>query len=93
MRLENWSVVSTPISPYEAPELARMLIHGEVYGNPRFIDGEPVTTSSVQKIEGNRVFTRNSVYELGTPAPAYVEWCKDNNVHVPTPEVPIKVKS
>ena len=90
MRLENWSVVAIPDNPYQAPELIRMRIHGEVYGNPRFTDGELVTTSSVQKIEGKNIYTLNSVYELGTPSAEYVQWCKDNNTYVPTDEVPIR---
>ena len=92
MRLENWSVVSHPWSPYQPPELATIQIHGEVYGNPRFFDGEPITTSTVQDVIGNQVHTLNSVYELGQPSAKYIQWCKDNNHSLPTPGEPIKFK-
>ena len=69
MRLENWSVVS-----YYEEEGGS--IHGEVYGNPKFIDGHHVVTSMVEAIDPvKRTVTTHSgsVYELGKVDP---EWEK-----------------
>lgn len=79
-RLENWSVVTK--DPYTPPEFAR--IEGEVYGHPRFNDGELVALSRVQEVNGNIVKTRNTTYILGEPHPDYVKWCLENGYDKPT---------
>jgi hypothetical protein len=45
IELENWSIVY--IDPWKAPELQEPLLHGNVYGHPKFMDGEEITTSQV----------------------------------------------
>jgi len=71
MRLENWSVGSNA-SSYTAPELVSLRLHGNVYGHPRFDEGEEVTTSAIDKIDGDVVVTRSgSRYELGEVDPEY----------------------
>lgn len=42
-------------------------IIGEIYGDTkgRFKDGELIRTSTVERFDGDLVFTRNSVYKLG----------------------------
>lgn len=91
MRIENWFVTRLG-DMYTSPEMSSMLIHGEVYGNPKFIDGTYINTSRVITVEGNKITTRSgSVYELGIPNPEYVQWCKENNLHIPTVEEPIRV--
>lgn len=90
MKLENWSVRIGNSDPYTAPECAPRRISGEVYGHPVFDDGEVITTSDIVEVKGRKVTTHNSVYKLGAPAPAFVEWCKANGCHVPTKEEPIK---
>lgn len=65
MRLEKWSVVSSATG-YTAPELVTLQLHGNVYGHQRFPQGKEVTTSAIDKIDGNTVVTRSgSRYELG----------------------------
>lgn len=89
MRIENWSIVAEN-DPYTPPEQICRSVEGEVFGNPKFEDGTFVHTSGIRKVDGPRVTTRSgSVYTLGTPAAAYIEWCRRNNCHVPTPEEPI----
>jgi len=91
MRLENWLVTGTP-DPYQPPEQQRKQISGEVYGHPTRRDGQRIRTTPICSVDGNVVTTQNSVYTLGEPAPEFVEWCRENGHHVPTPEEPLKVK-
>ena len=78
VRLENWSYGEDPYenSPYMAPELRRKVLHGEVYGHPRFKDGAEVTTSRVVEmnpIEKTAVTSSGTHYQLGKPDPEYAE--------------------
>jgi len=70
MRIENWAVVSIIDCPFTAPAL-----RGQVFGNPRFEDGQYVFTSSIgSKSDQDEVVTMSgSVYELGQASPAYEE--------------------
>ena len=92
IRLENWSVVSGGGSPYDPPECQKISLKGEVYGYPRFDDGEKITTSYVKNVDGRVVTTNNTIYTLGEVDLSYAEWCQANGCHVPTPEQPIKLK-
>lgn len=59
MKLENW---------FEHTDgLGLLRICGNVYGNPNFNEGEPVTTSPVLTQTADYVKTLNSTYELGEP--------------------------
>ena len=73
MRLENWAIVF--ISDfYTPPEMRRQCLSGEVYGNPKFIDGDHITTSEIvlRPTENDCVSTASgSLYELGEVSPAY----------------------
>jgi len=92
-RLENWYMgwTSQHNSPYDPPELRQYILSGEVYGHPSFTEGDRVTTSVIKEVKGKVVETNNTQYELGTPDPEYVKYCKAEGHHVPTPEEPIKV--
>jgi len=90
MRLENWSTTGSD-DPYQPPEHQTRRLQGNVYNHPRFNDGRSIRTSSIVSIDGGTVTTKNSVYTLGEPDPRFVEWCRENGHHVPTPEEPIKV--
>lgn len=92
MRLENWSIRTRDSGPYTAPECLPTHLCGEVYGHPRFADGEVIYSSTVIKIEGSKITTHNSVYTLGKPAPDYVKWCREHGGHIPTTQKPIEVK-
>jgi hypothetical protein len=54
MRLENWYVDNN-----------RLI--GNVYGNPKFVDGDIVQTSKINHWAKNAVRTLNSTYVLGKP--------------------------
>ena len=74
-RLENWSVGSQNLTPYTAPELSQPRLMGEVYGHPNFDNGERITTSPIEKINGWVITTLSgSVYELGGVSREYEEW-------------------
>lgn len=65
-KLENWGIIYCEDfnDPYIAPELLVPALVG-------FRNGESVKTSTVLGKHGNCVVTKNSLYELGTPDPAY----------------------
>jgi hypothetical protein len=60
MRLENWQVDGDRV-------------RGQVYGNPKFYEGEMVITSPIQSIDGHRLKTLNSTYVLGCPSGSNAE--------------------
>lgn len=69
MRLKNWSVTSDVDARFIAPEMIHYHLQGNVYGHPRFNDGDPVTTSRIIEINDKgdykEAITRSgSVYEL-----------------------------
>lgn len=73
MRLENWSIVVIG-DFYTPPEMRRQCLDGFVYGNPRFADGEHITTSGIvlRPPENDCVSTvSGSLYELGEVSPEY----------------------
>jgi len=76
IRLENWSITSKGISPYQAPECIKSYLQGNVHNHPkeRWEDGHPITTSSIQNIE-DMIATTNSgtEYHLGKPHPDYAK--------------------
>lgn len=76
MRLENWGIIQSPSNPYEAPEMRKMQVTGDVYDhpNPKWDDGHGITTSNVVKIENGIAYTRSgSEYELGEVDPEYLK--------------------
>ena len=69
MKLKNYSVTSDVDGRFIAPELMHYHLQGNVYGHPRFDDGDPVTTSRIIEINDKgdykEAITRSgSVYEL-----------------------------
>jgi len=85
-RIEDWSIVG---SAFQSPELRQMQITGKVYNDPRFIDGEPITTSAIRASAGCRVETQNTIYNLGRMSEGYLEWCFHNGIVV-DPLEPVK---
>lgn len=79
MKLDNWAVVGVSDSPYSAPEQCTTVIVGNVYGNPRFSDGEQITSSRLLSITINVAKTfSGSVYELGDPNKMWLQWLDKN---------------
>jgi hypothetical protein len=69
-----------------------MVLRGRVYNHSHIPDGIYVRTTPIKNIEGNKITTQNgSIYELGEPDEKYIQWCRDNNLYVPTAEEPIKL--
>lgn len=92
MKLENWSVRGDS-SPYIPPEQRTLILRGEVYGHPRFEDGEVIWTSPIVNVDGRIVKTKNSEYELGGVEQDFLRWCSENGHHIPIGDNPIKWKS
>ena len=92
-RLEEWSVsYDAETDPYRPPETKRPFLCGAVYGHSKQQDGHRISTSYIEKVDGNLITTSSgSVYELSDPDPLYVDWCKKHNIGVPTKEQPIKI--
>jgi hypothetical protein len=83
-RLENWAVITAPVSMFMAPELCSKKLQGKIYDDPRFADGVNVHTSSLEEIDvlKRTARTRNTVYILGEPHPDYAQYCKENNIEL-----------
>lgn len=69
MKLKNWSVFQRDESGFLPPELHRNYLQGDVYGNPKFRDGEFVTTSRIINIVDKGTHKEaetwsGSIYEL-----------------------------
>lgn len=73
--LEDWAFEEHPATAgnaYLAPEQRVMCLTGRVFGNYRFIDGEPIITSRlICAVTDDVVQTMNSFYKLGKPAEEY----------------------
>lgn len=88
MRIEAWAIVGDTCV-YTPPEVK--FLTGKVFGSPNHPDGTRITTSEIVSHRDGLVTTASgSVYELGEPCQSFVDWCRKNNVHVPTREQPIK---
>ena len=89
VNIEGWSLVADNADCYTPPENRVFCLHGRVYDHPRHNNGKVVTTSPIDKVDGDRVETRNTIYILGCPDQDYIEWCRKHKYHVPTREEPI----
>ncbi len=68
IRLKKWSVFSEG-NQYTAPELQSHKLHGQVYGHPKFNDGDSIDTSRIVKITDKGTHKEvetwsGSIYEL-----------------------------
>lgn len=97
-RIENWEVVGKIASTYSSPESATMHIKGEIYGHPKYGEGEKVVTSKIVETDGKLIKTFYHNYELGHPHERYSQWYlekhgKEININAPFPlvknEVPV----
>ncbi len=80
--LYNWSIVSSDMNPYLAPEARKAGLRGQVYNHPTFSEGEKIVTSPVifawEDKRGKRfVQTKNTIYELLTIDEAYLYWLEE----------------
>ena len=101
-RLEGWSVgYPEPKEQrdfYTPPEGRPVVLHGLIYGHPRFKDGSSVTTAPIVDADGSRITVAGSSSELserydvllGQIHPEYRAWLKE---HRPDwdPENPVTI--
>ena len=77
-RIEEWSIGSNYINPYQAPEALKKYLYGRIYDDElgRFKDGTNIGTSSIQELnlEEGYAMTRNTRDELGNPSDEYLKW-------------------
>jgi hypothetical protein len=81
-RVENWSIVSTDVDPYRAPELKARRLSGIVSGHSTIEDGKFITSSSLVEFDylNSKALTKNTVYDLGEINPEYKKWCDTNKI-------------
>lgn len=79
-KIENWSIKLIMENEYQAPELGRSAIVGNVYNDARAVDGTGITTSRINKIDLKESIaeTNNSLYELGVIDSGFESYMKDN---------------
>lgn len=68
-------------SGYEAPEMLKRYLAGTVWDHPGHVDGTPVVTGLVKKIDWEQrwAYTSRTTYILrGPPDPDWAEWVKKN---------------
>lgn len=82
-RIECWSICLDYADIYQAPELYKKYLQGNVYDNERFNEGTFIHTSSIQDIDLDNgiIKTKNSTYKLGKIDSEYLEYCEQNNVN------------
>jgi hypothetical protein len=79
-KLESWSVIGYPFSPYVAPECKRPCLQGICSGHPHIEDGHSVHTSRLIAFnwEARTARTHSGThYELGEPAPDFLNFVAD----------------
>ena len=70
-RIENWSLVNDP-DPYKPPEVQSVRLQGDIYEDSRFEAGDFVTTSPIERVDGEYAVTRNGTfYKLGEVSADY----------------------
>lgn len=75
--ITDWAFRSTG-NGYQAPELCRFVLTGNVYKHPKHDEGKHVKTSSVTETQGRFVATRSgSVYFLGIVSKGYRKYLRD----------------
>ena len=80
-RIENWEVVGKIASAYSSPESATMHLKGEIYGHPKYNEGEIVVTSKIIETDGTFIKTFYHCYQLGYPHPRYEQWYLEKHGH------------
>lgn len=79
--MARWASESLPGNGFHAPEPGPLVLHGEVYGHPKRVDGTRITTSPVVGVEGRVVRTASgSEYRLEEPSPEYMAWLAANKI-------------
>jgi len=78
VKLENWAVCFLPQDAFGAAAAGGTIpgrLTGEVFGHPRFDDGNPITSTPITEAEGRLITTKSgTVYELGKAKEDYVEF-------------------
>lgn len=74
VRIENWAVVQSVLSPsYEELRAGRHLT-GNILGHPSVRNTKFIYTSRIVNVYSGVVETLNTVYELGEPSDEYKAW-------------------
>ena len=103
MKLHNWYVRTAPGTDfYTPPELLTICLAGVIDDDPPegFTVGQQVCTAGIDRERSlrlradgreNCIATMDGLtWELGEPEREFVEWCRANKRHIPTPREPIQ---
>ena len=91
VKLQNWYIGSDVIwDPYKAPEQRSYVLFGNVYGHPKFEDGEKIYSSPIVESNGRTIKTKNTTYILGDIDVTYFLWCEEHNIDIDN-DNPIKI--
>lgn len=76
--IDNWAThYAGEADPFMPPEHLTLVVSGQVFDREGFGYGEQVMTSAIVGVEGRIVTTiSGSVYKLGRPAKAFLDWLK-----------------
>lgn len=75
LQLENWHLTHAEARDLWAPPTALpVALHGTLFGDPTRPDGQRIRTGALVLIdwESRVAWTRDAVYALGQPAPAFL---------------------
>lgn len=85
LKITNWAIhkLRTPMAndPYAAPEQRHYwCVSGHVENHPRLGDAD-VQTSAIQKVEGRKITTMNTIYILtGNPSESFQNFLNTLNM-------------
>ena len=75
VRIEKWRLLESAGADVTTPNLGFRL-RGQVFGHPNHRDGEKLTTSEILRVEGNIVYCRSRLYQLGEPSQEWINALK-----------------
>jgi len=82
--MNNWAIVSMPLSIYKAPECYMMRLQGDITEHHTIPINKPlhkVFTSPIVEVDGTLITTQSGTkYRLGNIDPDYLQWMIINRI-------------
>ncbi len=84
--MTEWALTNANASsPYQAPELIGVHLHGKVFGHPNHENGKIIETTRIAEVINDNVCKTGSgnTYRLeGPPSEGYINFCKQNSIEI-----------
>lgn len=78
-KINNWSITSSVIDVFTAPECRTVCLQGNVTGHLRFEDGEHIYSSPIVGVEKREILTESgTIYKLGKIDRRFRNWLRKN---------------